>query len=369
MVDLNFSETGRAIRKDSLEGTYGTEFLKDLIVRYYVDELKPSTEVAKIFEIEHNIITTPGKILQLCKKLNIVRTRSEAVSISKRTLSYDSIMTNEIQNVIDGMLMGDGSIVVNENTKVGRFSIGSVHEEFAQYCSSFLKMYGASVPAFDRGTKGRGMWNVQTYSHPDFYAQRQRWYPNGIKAIPQDIVFTKIFMIMWYLGDGCLSSGNEKNNSRYLYFSTNSFSKESLETIVVPKFEEIGVEVNKVDDDNCLSISSRGFWPLLKYMGGESPVKCFQYKFDLEDWRKLCSMHDACKILDISYQKLSHWVKIGAIEHTRSPGGKKVFFTDNELTLLKARIDSGELPREPGKRARKELSGHGLSSSISALGQ
>jgi len=369
MSELEVSETGRAIRSDSLEGKYGTEFLKELIIKYYVNELMSSTKAASIIREKHNVPITPDKILKLTRKIGITRGKSEAVSLWKRGMSYESVMNDELKSVVDGLLMGDGCITIDDNTKVGRLSLGSVHKEFAQYCSNLLKVYGVSEPSYRPGEKGLGMWSIRTFSHPDFYVQRQRWYPNGKKDVPSDVVFDKMFMVLWYLGDGCLSSGSETGNSRYLYFATQGFPRKSLEEIVVPKFGEIGVEVRSVNKDNCVNISAISFWDLLKFMGGESPVGCFDYKFDLEEWRKLPGMHEVSEMLNLDYQKLSYWVKVGVIEHSRSPGGKKVVFTEDEILNLRARLDSGELPRESGKRVRKGIVGFGLSSSISALGE
>lgn len=367
MNELNKSETGRAIRSDSLESKYGLDFLKDLIIKYYVEERLSSTDAASVLREKHNIPISADKFWKLSKKLGIVRNKSEATSLKKRVISYDSIINDDLKSIIDGMLMGDGSITIYENTKVGRLSIGSVHKEFAQYCSNLLKPYGASEPHFNSGEKGKGMWSTRTFSHPDFYEQRQRWYPNGKKDIPSDIIFNKMFLTLWYLGDGCLSGGNGEENSRYLYFATQGFPEKSLQDIVIPKFNSIGIETRGVSKENCVGISAKSFWTLLKLMGSESPVRCFDYKFDLEDWRKLPGMHEVCEIVNISYQRLSYWVKIGVVEHSRSPGGKKVVFTENEISALKYRIDSGELPRESGKHAHREVTGYGLNNSIKSL--
>jgi len=260
-------------------------------------------------------------------------------------------LTRELKNIIDGLVFGDGSISANHRTRVGRVKIGSMHKEFAEYCFSILNLYSPSEPYFYPGLKGSGMWDVQTLHHPDLYEMYLRWYPNGIKIIPYDIEFSPTMILLWYLGDGCLSSPL-KGNARYMYFATNCFSKESLETIVVSRFSEIGIKVQRITDDCRVFIDTNSINNLLQYMGGKSPVSCFDYKFDIEEWRTFVPMHQAAIDLKIDYNRLANWVKQGLIEHNRSPGGKKVVFTPEQMDKLSKRLDSGELPREKGKKRK-----------------
>ena len=369
MNDLSVSDTGRRVRSDSIEGRYGAEFVRSLVLEFYVNRKLSSTEAVECIEKEYGIKMSADKLLQLAKRLGVTRGKSEATSLSRRTISYDPIMTDDIRDIVDGILMGDGNISVNVNTGVGRLRLDSAHKEFAQYCSDLLRPYDASIPSFSpaRKGKGNGMWYTQTRFHPDFFEQYERWYYNdGKKDIPQDIRFTKMFLLLWYLGDGSISAPNDMN-SRSLYFSTNSFSRRCLDEIVVPKFEEIGIDVRGISKDNRTSIASKSIYRLLQVMGGESPVKCFCYKFDLEEWRTWKPMKQVAKELYISYQKLSHWVKIGKVNHNRSPGGKKVMFTQDQFDMLRIRIDSGELPRQKGKKARSPSNVGSVNTSLSAL--
>jgi hypothetical protein len=345
------SESERALRKDSIEAIVGPKKFYDLMVEYYVRQKQSSDEVCKTMKEIHGISTSEDAILRFLDKHGLKRSRSEANSIAKLTLPQDRILTVELRHIIDGLNFGDGSIHANHNTRVARVSIGSMHQEFAKYCQTLLLPYGASEPHYNAGVKGVGMWSVQTLYHRDLYELYLRWSPNDVKMIPTDIEFTPTMILLWYLGDGCLSSPLE-GNARYMYFATNCFSKESLERIVVPKFAEIGIEVVRVTDDSRVFIQTNSINKLLQYMGGKSPLPCFDYKFAIEEWRTHTSMHEAAIKANIDYGRLSNWVKQGYIPHERSPGGKKVVFTSEQLASLIKRLDSGELPRESGKKRK-----------------
>ena len=332
-----------------MEMKLGTETVKDILNIYYVGKLMDCESTAKIVKEKYGMSISDDTILRLAEKYGVKRTKAEAISLSRCYLPRKTIITKSILQILDGMVLGDGSITVNSDTKIGRFKIGSVHEEFARHCYNLFSSYKASEPYFYAGIKGKGMWDVQTLHHPDLYEQYLRWYPNGTKIIPSDIEFTSEMVLYWYLGDGSISAPRE-GNGRYMYFATNCFSKESLERIVVPKFAEIGIEVVRVTDDSRVFIQTNSINKLLQYMGGRSPVKCFDYKFDIEEWRTFKSMKQASVEANIDYGRLSNWVKQGYIEHSRSPGGKKVVFNSEQFDKLVKRLNSGELPRTPGKK-------------------
>lgn len=345
------SVTGRAMRKDSLEMKLGTDVLKEIVQIYYIDNFMKADDVAEVIKGKFNTPCSGDSVLRIIERLGMKRSKAEAISLGKCTLKRDKIINDKLKNIIDGLLFGDGSSEINVDTKVGRIKMGSCHEEFSLYCSECLKDYLCSKPKYFTGTKGVGMWNIYTKFHPDIYEQHLRWYPDGIKTIPSDIEFSPEMILFWYLGDGCLSSPL-KGNARYMYFATNCFSRESLEEVVVPKFKEIGVDVSRVTDDCRVFIETGSINALLEYMGGKSPVRCFDYKFSIEEWRTYTPMKKAALELNIDYGRLSNWVKFGLIEHDRSPGGKKVVFTSEQLAKLSSRLDSGELPRERGAKHR-----------------
>lgn len=349
------SETGRRIRKDSFEACHDMDEIERILRHLYTDKRMSTTEIPKVMRDEYKIQISGMKCYLLIRRLGIMRSMSESVSIATSELNYDVvIMNDELRDIVDGIVIGDGNISPNHNTKVARLSISGSHKDFISYCRRLLMPYSPSELSFRDGEKGIGTWNTTTKHHPDIYKMYVRWYPNDKKDVPEDIVLSPTVILLWYLGDGSLSSVND-NNSRSLYFATNSFRRESIENILVKKLKEIGIVTSRITSDNRLFIDTKSMPRILEYMGGESPVQSYSYKFDIEDWRKMKSMKEVSIELNIDYQKLANWVKTGFVKHSRSPGGKKVLFSDDEYTMLKNRIDSGELPKEKGKKAHVRI--------------
>jgi len=352
------SKTGRKIRKDSFEANHNMEAIFEHLKYLYIDCQLSTNQIPEKMLQDYNIFISSSKCYELIEKMGILRKKSEAISLATSTLDYSiSLLSEEMAGIIEGMLIGDATINVNNKTKVGRLSISGSHQEFIQYCNRLLTPYQPSSPRYDRGDGkkgGTGTWSTTTKFHPDFYKMYKKWYIPQ-KDVPKNLNFTSMFMLLWYLGDGSLSS-RALENSIALYFSTNSFSRKALVENIIPSFEKLGFFVSRITKDNRLFIKTESIGDLLKYMGGKSPVECYSYKFDIDEWRFLKTMKQASVELDIDYQRLASWVKTGIVNHSRSPGGKKVLFTEQEFNELKRRLDCGELSRVKGRKSLRQKS-------------
>jgi len=68
------------------------------------------------------------------------------------------------------------------------------------------------------------------------------------------------------------------------------------------------------NNDNRIYIESRGIPNFFDFIGYQSPVDCYRYKFNLPSWRFTSKrMKEVATELDIDYNKLSYWVKSGRI--------------------------------------------------------
>jgi len=354
MYNFDKSETDRKIRKDSYEFKYDMNIVSSKLKELYVDRQLSTNQIPEIFKIETGIPINSGKCYQIIKKMGLLRGKSESISLAKSTLDYStSFLDDKMKGIIDGIVMGDGTMNVNENTKVARVSISGSKKEFIEYCKLLLAPYEAGELYFtpSSGDKdGCGTWTTCSKFHPDLYKIYHRWYNNKVKDVPEDVSFEPICLLLWYLGDGSLSSST-LNNSQSLYFSTNSFSRDCIERHLVSKFNSIGIEISRITSDNRLFLKTKSIVSFLQYIGGESPVKCYSYKFHIDSWRFKRTMKQASCELDLDYGKLANWVKNGFVKHSRSKGGKKVLFSEEEFKELSDRLSSGELSREKHKKA------------------
>jgi len=351
MNSLLVSKTGRKKRKDSFEAQHDMKMVKKILQELYVDKQLSTTKIPIVLLEKYNIKISDLKCFYILQDMGILRDKSESVSIARSAFDYkQSLLTRNLIDIIDGLVIGDASIGLSNNNKTARLSISGKYKEFIVYCRGLVESFKPSEVKYYNGEKGEGTWSFYTKFHPDLGKMYFRWYNNGIKDVPPDINLSPITILLWYLGDGSISAING-DHSRSLKFSTNSFSREAIENILVKKMLELGIEASRVDKSNQLFIKTSSIVSLINYIGKNPPVKCYSYKFDIEEWRLKKSMKNASRELDVKYNRLANWVKSGSVRHSRSPGGKKVLFSNEEFNELKDRLNKGELSRDKGKRA------------------
>ena len=225
-IDFLVSKTGRKVRKDSFEFKNDMEIVVKELKYLYLDQKLSTNQIPKVLEKNTGIKITSGKCYEIIERLGILRNKSESVSLATSTLDYSqTFLTKNMEAIIDGIIIGDGTMNVNHNTKVARVLISGAQEEFIKYCCKLLKPYAACEPYYtpsDGKKDGLGTWTTRSKFHPDLYKVYKRWYDmSGVKDVPSDCSLDPIAVLIWYLGDGSLSS-RTSGNSLTMYFSTNS---------------------------------------------------------------------------------------------------------------------------------------------------
>ena len=323
---------------------------EEFFTEHYVEKRMSFPALEKMLRGQgHNIAR--GTIYKYCKKLGIqIRDRSEArKEWEEETLNYNvSYLTNLLLEVLDGYLLGDGCISVDNRTatKVARLQCGVEHEEFCTYMMSFFKVYQSSTRRVNHKKMKQGfLWNGRTKHHPDLYQQYVRWYSyrdgKYNKTVPIDVRITPLSTQIWYLGDGSIVQPEDKSTAM-LRLSTDGFTKDGTEYLV-KKLREKGILCHR-NNENRIQVEARGIPAFFKFIGTKSPVSCYDYKFDLPLWRlESKRMREVAEELEIDYNRLSYFVKIGKIDTYRlSPKGRPRFLPKH---IEKARelIKIGEL--------------------------
>lgn len=201
----------------------------------------------------------------------------------KRAILNGALSDSEMELVTAGVI-GDGSIRPNANNTSARFSLRSKHLEY-------LEWYGAQFSSqkynivhklrTDPRQPGREYWSGQIdfqYS-PEVLEIRNLWYDeNRVKRIPASFKLTPTIALHWYLQDGHLST---YKYDRTVYLSTDCFPKEDVDRLcemmkdfrAKPKIDTRG--------HYKIRIPAGAVPAFFEYIGGGSPVPCFDYKFDL----------------------------------------------------------------------------------------
>lgn len=231
---------------------------------------------------------------------------------------------------VDGFLLGDGSVGIDRRTKSkkARARCGLEYEEFSRYLMSFFDEISINKYK-DKKMKQGFHWEGRTRYSKEWYEQYLRWYPEGqdgkrLKQVPDDVVISPTSVMIWYLGDGSVVHPNDDSRIM-LRISTDGFKREGVE-LLVEKLNDIGIQCHR-NNENRVQIKARGIPAFFNYIGRESPVKCYDYKFDLPTWRfESKRMKEVAEELGVNYNRLSHLVKIKKLETYRlTPAGRPRF--------------------------------------------
>jgi hypothetical protein len=291
-----------------------------------------------------------GTLHKYAKKYDIGRdaTESRLQSLHTTPLDWNKTLINEFMlEAIDGFVLGDGGINPNAKKTAARLKCHVEYQDFCAYMMSFFNPYQATWGKYSQTSMKQGfVWTGMTSFHPDIYQQYLRWYPfvesrgKNDKQPPDDVRITPLSVLIWYLGDGTLID-DEKNNTFIMRLSTDSFIPERVD-FLASKLMEKGIACHR-NNDNRILIEVKGQAPFLEYIGGKSPISCYDYKFRLPEWRLSKFMLDVSKELGVKYNRLAYLVKIGRISCYRSSPTGTPRFRPEHIEACKKAMESGDL--------------------------
>lgn len=183
---------------------------------------------------------------------------------------YNNIKLSEIeQQVLDGLLLSDGCM--SETSRISsRLTFGF---KFRETCEDIFKALPSVnfSPIWENKGKYIAYHSKSNY-YSNFLDEHKRWYVNGVKIIPNDLVLTPTVCYWWFIGDGSVNAPN-------LYLATNCFSLDDL-NLVIKKFNEIGF-FPKIIQDNKLIFHKKCAIEFMKWIAkGISIAPQYQYKWD-----------------------------------------------------------------------------------------
>jgi len=292
-----------------------------------------------------------GTIHKYCKKLGFqTRDHSEARrEWEDDPMNYNvSYLSEPTVEAIDGFLLGDGGVEVDKRTSMntGRLKCSLEYEEFCNFMMLKLCAYKTTIKKYKSSNMKQGFFfHGCSKFHPDLYQQYQRWYKfregKMIKAVPTDVRITPLSVQMWYLGDGSIVQPKD-NSTIMLRLSTDGFTEDEVEYLVL-QLNEKGIKCHR-NNDNRIQIKSTGIPAFFDFIGKKSPVKCYDYKFDLPEWRfKSKRMREVAEELGVDYNRLSHLVKIGKIPCHRISEKGRPRFMPKHIVEVKKLVKVGEL--------------------------
>lgn len=141
--------------------------------------------------------------------------------ITGRPQDEKIIIPDHLIEIINGELLGDGCIYLSGSYKTnGCFCHSTKNIEYGKYLYNKLKEIPLLKPEI---TKRDNQFRTRSTTNIAWTEIYNKWYVNGKKIVPDDIVLTKETCRHWYLGDGYFE--------KTCKISTCGFTKEEVEKL------------------------------------------------------------------------------------------------------------------------------------------
>jgi hypothetical protein len=258
---------------------------KEQIVSLY-QSAKGCPEICQILQSSFGITVKTCKLWSQLKRWQVI-TRS-------RECQRYTILSNEQKDIIDGMLLGDGSLRTYRKTP--QIVLTSIHREYVDFLNTLLPI---KTRIAERRLRQKVMFDNISYDcKPSFelvsvsdkvlFEFCKRWLYLRHKIIPNDLTFTPTMIRHWFYGDGSTSFLKRKNrkiqnSTVHLTFCTNAFTEDECHQLCY-QFEKIDSNlkffVNHTQKGQPIIKTTRqaAINTFFDYIG-DCEISCFDYKW------------------------------------------------------------------------------------------
>lgn len=187
------------------------------------------------------------------------------------------------KDIFDGLMLGDGYLLLKKGAKNAIYGHSCKEIDYLHWLVQCIDgcefSQNKKIYEKDNGYRTGSVFQMYTRANPWLTEQRHRWYPDGVKIVPRDVILNRDTLRHWYIGDGCLDS--DKLYLRQITISSHSFSYDDR-AFLCSQIEDLGFRVsNRKNGLICISKSS--VKPFLDYIGPPE-VPCYNYKWDLSKY-------------------------------------------------------------------------------------
>lgn len=219
-------------------------------------------------------------------------------------------ITPQVKDYLDGLLLGDGSIVKSGNVSaLYILNQKSDHLDWIEKQISFFTENGIRCKTYIRPSSQFEMngkiyhrkeqIRLHTSTYRNFLDVRNRWYPLSKKIVPRDInIRNPILLANWYMGDGSVI---RNRNILYISLSTDGFEKDDVDFLSL-KLKEIEMDSVVRLNRNKPTLYIK-YWHASKFleMIKDHVVPSFQYKLPTDFWQT-----PKCQICSVELNKRSY---------------------------------------------------------------
>jgi hypothetical protein len=188
-------------------------------------------------------------------------------------------------HVLEGCLLGDGCLFIGKKCKNAGFSYRSssknhvefVHKHFVDYCSDNYKKIKRAEIYDKRTNKTYVSYYFKTRNNESLTKFYYKWYINGIKIVPSDLVLTNESILFWYLGDGSINQG-------YIKIHTDSFTIKEVD-FLCEKLKKYNAKKLKKEKNNYVVYIPRFNVKDFFNSIGDCPVKDYEHRWEMKNYK------------------------------------------------------------------------------------
>lgn len=196
-------------------------------------------------------------------------------------------LNQNLLNIIEGGLLGDGCISTNSN-----YLQEAKDRKYLEWLGKLLDKNGVKYKIAPTKSKSsysksqKPFYRLYTHCCPAFLEFRRKWYISnnqgrGIKRVPKDIKLSSTTLLHWYLGDGNFKRDNRelpKGGRPCVRLFTNGFLREDVEFLLRRLKESLSLnfyilpKFNKYKEKgHSLHLHPKDLFKFFKIVGLEPP--------------------------------------------------------------------------------------------------
>jgi len=227
---------------------------KKWLQEQYLDLLRSGPEIAA------QVGRTKATVYMQLRKHGIeIRGPGKAQHLARKN---EISIRSYLMSLLEGEVLADGSIAIHPSKMSAYYRHGSKYRDYLLWLSDEFNEHGLlqsgrirkrtmkrfSKPGFYEA------WHYTSLAYPELVEVRKRFYPDGKKIVPEDIVLNPVSARQAYIGDGSLSC-RKGNHQPHIDLYTCGFDRMSIE-ILMNQLSGHGIRVSYEKSHNSIRIST-----------------------------------------------------------------------------------------------------------------
>ena len=148
-------------------------------------------------------------------------------------------LTQKQKSLVIGTILGDGYLRIIPKRKNAFLEVNhsASQKDYVDWKYEILRSVVKSGPKLRNGNGGRIAYRFYTQCLPEITNIFARFYKNGRKLIPEDLVIDQFSLAVWFMDDGSNSGGS-------VYLNTQQFSETEQRKLQDVLVKQYGIRSN-----------------------------------------------------------------------------------------------------------------------------